>query len=161
MAKEFKLNMQEKYPSCDLTVHLDEDYKINKIDFEEIKNRLELVGGTIRTNGKLLEISFDSKKFINARSRQAGRKKRYIGQPVPGNELPVFYCHLVYWHYGLGESWNEISKRVNVSKATFYRRLKHHLNTVTYERYIESIDMSKATDLKYLMSLEYGGTLFG
>lgn len=165
--KKTDLTLQEQYPSCSLLLHLDEDFPFSSSDtddLEEIKRRLKLIGGKIRKNGNLLEISFESSDFVKALTRNAGRKRKAIGKCVSSlgkNDVtPIYYADLIYWHYGLKESWNQIAKRTNLSPATFYRRVKKHTDAWPYQKYMELVDLSRASDLSYLRSVEHGYDLF-
>lgn len=164
---KIKFNMNEQYPSCSLTVHLDDEYPFDqsqKFDFNEVRKRIKLVGGNIRISDNVMEISFDAKDFISSRSRNAGRKHKVIGKCVTNfgknNVVPIYYADLVYWHYGLKETWAQTAKRTNVSTATFYRFIKKHTEAMAYQKYIKSIDMNRVMDYKYLTSLDHGMDLF-
>lgn len=167
LKRKSKLNMYEQYPSCSLTVHLDDNYPFDqsqKYDFNEIRKRLKLVGGKIRLSGNVMEISFDTEDFVPSLTRNAGRKHKAIGKCVTNfgkeNVVPIYYADLVYWHYGMNESWLKIAKRTNVSTASFYRYMKKHTESWAYKKYVESIDMNRVLDYKYLASLDHGMDLF-
>ena len=74
--------------------------------------------------------------------------------------LNVKYAHIVYWRYGLNMKWDDIAKKMNLCRATFYARKKEILNSYSFSTYMTSIDMSKADDLDYLLSVKGGDTYF-
>lgn len=148
---------RDKYPSCNIKLEINKFIDSTEEDFEEIKTRIELSGGKIVRVGNIIDIFFDRDDFVNAHNRKCGQKEKTI---IDINEENVTFADLVYWHTGLKESWTEIAGRLNISRATLFRRKKKYEQYSYFNHYMSSYDISRADDLEYLRSLPDGESLF-
>lgn len=149
---------KDRYPTFTFTVKLDDgDTEYVKTGVKELQKRLEKIGGKIYLDKDYLNIAFDEDKFSNKATRNAGRIRKVFSY---GFEQYVKYAHIVYWRYGLNMKWDDIAKKMNLCRATFYARKKEILNSYSFSTYMTSIDMSKADDLDYLLSVKGGDTYF-
>lgn len=152
-------NSKEKYPTCKIQFEITAENQdsINQKEFAEVANRIALSGGTMVRIGNIIDITFDQDAFIKARTRKCGQKEKAV---TDINDESVTFADLVYWHYGLKETWTEIACRLNISRATFFRRKKKYEQYSYFNHYMSSYDRSKADDLEYLRSLQDGNSLF-
>lgn len=154
------INSKERFPSCSIQINLNTEKPFNNTDdkaFEEVANRIALSGGRMIRIGNIIDISFDRDTFVTVHNRNCGQKEKEITD-VKDNSIT--FADLVYWHYGLKETWTEISNRLNISRATLFRRKKKYEQYSYFNHYMDSYDRSKADDLEYLRSLPDGNSLF-
>ena len=155
-----KKSKMEKYPSCNLQIHIDKDSPFTANDelaFKEVAKRLELSGGSMIRIGNIIDISFERDSFVKVHNRNCGQKEKAV---TDNNDDSVTFADIVYWHYGLKETWTEIAEHLNISRATLIRRKKKYEQLSYYNHYMNAFDRAKADDLEYLKSLQYGDALF-
>lgn len=151
-----KLSAKEKYPFCYVTFRLDDDPYFDKTwkgDYKEVKSRIESMGGKMYIEKNLLTIIFDSDPFIREKTRNAGRKHKYLVLKE-GNFAFLMYSDIVYMRYGKKMTWDKIAEKIDMSRASFYRKKKKIVDSPRYKRYLETIDLNRADDLSYLKSFK-------
>ena len=147
-----RVNANDKYPSCSLRLIIDDDFNIPKKDLKAVSDRLKLCGGNIYVSGNFVEIRFEKDNFVKARTRNAGPHKKPLVLKETGNFAT--YADIVYWHYGLKESWDTIAKKFDVSRSAFFRTKKlYYEKYYGYKEYLENVDLTKASDLEYLKTI--------
>lgn len=151
------ISSRDKYPSCSIKLEINKIVNSREQDFEEVAKRIELSGGKMIRIGNIIDISFDRDEFVNVRNRNCGQKEKTV---TDENDENVTFADLVYWHYGLKESWTDIAKRLNISRATLFRRKKKYERYSHFKNYMAAFDKSHADDLEYLKALPNGNSLF-
>ena len=149
-----------KFPSCSIQIHIDPDNPLTASDerqFIEVARRIEVSGGSMIRIGNIIDITFDSDTFVKVHTRNCGQKEKAVSDK---NDDSITFEDLVYWHYGLKETWTEVAERLNISRATFFRRKKKYEQLSYFNQYMNSFDRVRANDMVYLKSLKYGDSLF-
>lgn len=100
------------------------DVSVSREDIDELNNILSKVGGRARFvlegyDGKhsCLDISFIEKRYESVTTRAAGRKRKR------NYSSEYTYGDIRSWR-AKGDTWEEIIKRLNCSRMTYYRRMK-------------------------------------
>ena len=147
-----KLSNADLYPTESVRFRLDDEHPLSQYDIQLLKDRLGCYGVDIYAEGNIVEIWFESEKYIRAKTRNAGSKHIFPYKDIHGQLIPVTYADIIYWKYGCRMTWAEVAKRCNMSRATIFRQKK--LWEYKLNRLLKTVDQKKLDDLKYLQSIE-------
>lgn len=147
-----RLTAEEKYPDLNVKLYLDPDHPIKAKDLQAFRDRIKICGGMVYTGQNYIEIDFDCHDFAKKQSRNAGPKHKAI--LLKETDDFVKYADIVYWRYGLQESWDTIAEKLSCSRSAFFKRKKYFFDeNVLFHEYLDKVDTSRAGDYEYLKTI--------
>lgn len=122
----------------------------NEMYLEKMKEALDAVGVWLDVKDGELYLSIYPEKYIRAKDRNAGRRKKYAWNPEQleqGRYECYKYSDIVFMMQTMKDQ--EIAEKIGMPIATFYRHKKDLKNS----SYFQSLDLNRLRDKEYLDSV--------
>ena len=126
--------------------------KQNKEDLQLMQEALETLGVVLKVKDGELSLRMDASKFVEKKTRSAGRKRTYAlkGSYTAG---ACYFSDVILMIAKNGDK--KTQKALEMSESTYFR----HKKQMKSSKYYAALDQEKVTDQKYLESVP-GNELF-